>query len=246
MSVKISGLVWDANIPRDEKFLLLAYADHAAHDGSDVYPSKETIERMTGYSRRSVQVITAKVLEEGLLIPDGTSELRTTRYRFNLAKLRQLSTATEGAESAPSAESALRKTPPKRAQILRPIRPPSEEPPEDMFGDVDGNPPEPAVSFDAFYRLYPRKTGKGAAERAWRGKAVQERIDYILPALQAQLRAGMFQKEKQYIPHPATWLNRKQWEDEIIHENHGTTNGKSSRATGQIGVGRGRYDRSAP
>ena len=43
MSVKIMGLVWDSCLPRDEKFVALAYADHASHDGSGIFPSVNLI-----------------------------------------------------------------------------------------------------------------------------------------------------------------------------------------------------------
>ncbi len=33
MSGKISGMVWDADLPRNLKYVLLAYADHADHEG---------------------------------------------------------------------------------------------------------------------------------------------------------------------------------------------------------------------
>ncbi len=63
MSVKIMGMVWDADIPRALKFVLLAYADHADHDGGNVYPSYDLIARKTGYDRRQVIRITA-ILEK--------------------------------------------------------------------------------------------------------------------------------------------------------------------------------------
>jgi len=60
MSVKAMAWVWDQDIPRDEKFLLLAYADHADHEGNNIFPAIDTIVKKTGYSRRSVQRITQK------------------------------------------------------------------------------------------------------------------------------------------------------------------------------------------
>src|SRR5574342_499607 len=84
MSVKIMGLVWDYEIPRDEKFVLLAYADHASHDGTNVYPSVATIARKTGYSERSVQIITRKLQKMELLIPDGKGVKGTNKWRIPL------------------------------------------------------------------------------------------------------------------------------------------------------------------
>ena len=43
MSVKAMSWVWDQDIPREQKFVLLAYADHADHDGGNIYPAVDTI-----------------------------------------------------------------------------------------------------------------------------------------------------------------------------------------------------------
>lgn len=73
------GWVWDLDIPRDEKFILLAYADHADHDGNNVFPAIASVALKTGYSERSVQRITRKIEERGLLISKGVNQ----RYQTN-------------------------------------------------------------------------------------------------------------------------------------------------------------------
>ena len=97
MSVKMIGLIWDTPLPRDQKFILLAYADFADHDGESIWPSKDKIERMTGYSRRSVQTITSELVEQSILIVvgrHGPPPRETIEYRLNVELLR-------GANSAP-------------------------------------------------------------------------------------------------------------------------------------------------
>jgi len=89
MSVKVMGMVWDADLARDEKYILLAYADHADHEGRNVFPSIMRIARKTGYTTRSVQLITKKLIEMGILIPTGVGPKRTNRYIISLAKLRE-------------------------------------------------------------------------------------------------------------------------------------------------------------
>jgi len=89
MSVKVMGLVFDADLPRDEKYVLLSYADHAAHDGTDVYPSVGRMAWKTGYARRSIQIITAKLVKKGILVEDGRGWHGTNRYRIDLDALPQ-------------------------------------------------------------------------------------------------------------------------------------------------------------
>lgn len=71
MSVKVMAWVWDQDMPVKEKFVLLAYADHADHEGGSIFPANETIANKTGYSVRSIQRITRRLEETGYMIADG-------------------------------------------------------------------------------------------------------------------------------------------------------------------------------
>lgn len=70
--------------------------------------------------------------------------------------------------------------------------------------------------FDAFWTAYPKKVGKGNAEKVWmKLKPDQDLMDRILQALAWQRKQDQWVKDDgQFIPHPATWLNQKRWEDQ--------------------------------
>jgi len=87
MSVKVMGQVWDADLPRPEKFVLLSYADHAAHDGTGIYPSVGRMAWKTGYTDRSIQTITKRLVKQGILVPDGKMADGRNRYRLDASKL---------------------------------------------------------------------------------------------------------------------------------------------------------------
>lgn len=75
---------------------------------------------------------------------------------------------------------------------------------------------EALATFDVFYAAYPRKVGKKAALTAWLKLAPDEALQAtILGALAAQRPHLDKRENKRFIPHPATWLNKGQWEDEI-------------------------------
>lgn len=78
-------------------------------------------------------------------------------------------------------------------------------------------------SFDEFWSEYPRKTGKGDAEKAWRKiKPSRDLANLITKNIQTRLACGDWSLErKQYIPHPGTYLNGKRWEDEILPRTFG-------------------------
>jgi len=65
--------------------------------------------------------------------------------------------------------------------------------------------------FDVFWKAYPRKIGKTAAEKAWAKHKPD--LDMCIKVLGWQKQDKQWQ-DKAYIPHPATWLNRGSWNDE--------------------------------
>jgi len=68
--------------------------------------------------------------------------------------------------------------------------------------------------FLAFWKMYPRPKAKGHAFKAWMGAIRKvEDIATIFDALRLQIPSLMANGDK-YCPHPATWLNGCQWEDE--------------------------------
>lgn len=52
------------------KFVLLAIADHASKDGSNAWPSNETLSKQTALSIRTVQKATARLEELGLIVKE--------------------------------------------------------------------------------------------------------------------------------------------------------------------------------
>jgi len=70
--------------------------------------------------------------------------------------------------------------------------------------------------FKVFWKAYPRKSGKGSAEKAWAKIAPSQKLfDEIMAALDVAKRCEQWLKDNgQFIPYPATWLNQKRWEDD--------------------------------
>lgn len=80
MSGKVSGWVWDQPLPQNEKFVLLAYADHADHEGENIFPSINLMAYKTGYSRSSIQRITKRLREKGYLVAVGEGISGVNKY----------------------------------------------------------------------------------------------------------------------------------------------------------------------
>ncbi len=78
--------------------------------------------------------------------------------------------------------------------------------------------PKPPKGFDVFWKAFPRKEAKGAAEKAWQKiPKPMETLPLMLSAIERQKKSDQWRKEGgQFIPHPATWLNKKRWLDEAV------------------------------
>ena len=68
--------------------------------------------------------------------------------------------------------------------------------------------------FDQLWSLYPRKVGKGQARKAFKTASKKKDFYELLPKLMDYVQT-LEGKDKQFIPHLATWLNGERWEDEV-------------------------------
>ena len=83
---------------------------------------------------------------------------------------------------------------------------------EFTFDETDAD-----ATFSIFWDAYPRKVGKANAHKSWkRIKPSYTLTDMIMSALEHHKKQEGWNKEGgKYIPHPATGLNQRRWEDEI-------------------------------
>jgi hypothetical protein len=88
-----------------------------------------------------------------------------------------------------------------------------------------------ASSFASFWAVYPKRVGKGAAERVWKKlDPTPQLIETILIAVQAQIawRQGAGGSFRPEWKHPATWLNQRCWEDEACSEPDDCDSGRTT------------------
>ncbi len=71
------------------------------------------------------------------------------------------------------------------------------------------------TTFGLFWSAYPRKVKKEAARKAWLKLNPDDLMTArIVKAVEAHKRQTQW-ATIEYVPHPATWINARQWEDEI-------------------------------
>jgi hypothetical protein len=71
--------------------------------------------------------------------------------------------------------------------------------------------------FEEFWIAFPKKIAKAIAQRSWNKINPDENMKTIIIAAIAKHKSTeQWQKnDGQFIPHPATWLNQRRWEDEV-------------------------------
>lgn len=75
-----------------------------------------------------------------------------------------------------------------------------------------------SIEFTTFYNSYPKHIGKEPAWKAWQKlNGDCPPLDDLLKIVERFKVSPEWQKDNgQFIPHPATWLNQKRWQDEIV------------------------------
>jgi hypothetical protein len=86
-----------------------------------------------------------------------------------------------------------------------------------------------AAAFEVFWDKWPLKQAKTAARRSWMKVPIGEYPD-LMSGLEKWLVSDQWKRG--VIPHPATWLTQKRWQDEDIPQFVGGSNGNAKKLTG--------------
>ncbi len=158
--------VWALDLPANEKLVLLAHADHANDEGI-AYPSRRRIAWKTGYTEKSVQRITRRLRDAGLLELYGTANARTGEL-------------VRGARPSRGLVPCYRVCP-GRGSKMDPLFPLKGGHPRQEGGRIaskkgvaDGPPNhqgepsvEPSLAFETFWDAYPARSGGNPKRPAW-------------------------------------------------------------------------------
>lgn len=86
----------------------------------------------------------------------------------------------------------------------------------DSINHLAPDKPGAMAGFDAFWAAYPKKRSKGDAEKAWKSLKPDEALQAILlQAVEVAKARDDWRKDGgKFVPHPASWLRAKGWEDD--------------------------------
>ena len=82
---------------------------------------------------------------------------------------------------------------------------------------TEAKPDAQARRFTEFWKAYPKKVGKKAAEKSWQKlKPDAELFERIMQAVTAAKGSEQWNRENgRFIPNPSTWINQGRWDDEL-------------------------------
>lgn len=214
----------------DHKFrVLIALADcHNPRKGS--YPSVAFLVESTGKSRQTVFRVIKELEQDGYLKREHRS---SGAGRLSNRYVLPLDGELFEVEQSHTDETPLSHTDETLANVT-PVRPPKSHARDHLSHTGEtGNrnrtvkrtvrPPIVPQSlidetFDQWWSLYPRKTGKGAAKKAFIKMAKIHGLEVLCTGLEWQIpklkRDMTRDPPNNYCPHPATWLNAERFLDD--------------------------------
>lgn len=218
----VQNTVAPAGTPR---YVMVLMANFAGEHGY-CWPSIDTIAKLAGIHRRQVFSTLKLLVEIGELqcVENRSAIHRTNVYRVLCGQ--EPSAEADAAFYADlpitpvqsTAPGGVRSTAPTPVQSTAP-QPISKnkEDSKSLFDSTESPPIAPQLSaeasFEVFWRIYPRHVGKDGARKAWVKALARASSGDIIKGLNAQL-ADLKAREAQYVPHPSTWLNRGDWQND--------------------------------
>lgn len=174
-------------------------------DGS--IPNVETdLSRLLSVPVQHTRRIWNRISECFVPLPDNP--LRSANAKLEIVRNKQLEHSAERSESGRSG--AAKRWSQDSSAIIQPLA-------KNGSSSSSSNKEETVSGFDLFWSTYPKKAGKADALKSWKrirpDLALQEKISAKVTEFKAC--ADWHRENGRYIPHPATWLNRGGWEDQV-------------------------------
>jgi hypothetical protein len=189
------------------KLVLLGIANHLGDHGA--WPSISTLARYANASERSVKRDIQELVELGELKVELQNAPTKQQYKTNLYWITIVPGVTDltagvtdwVSRGDSSGKSGV--TPVGTQNMILTIKEPS------LKTDSD--------SFDKFWNHYPKKVAKADALKAWKQATKKKTADELIELAKAYGQSKL--PDQQYIPYPASWLNKGLYEAVEVQEN---------------------------
>lgn len=226
MSVKVSSWVWHdeatSTINGNEMILLLALADVADDNGRCRFLMEEDaltydgLARKVRVDRRTIERLIPRLRERGLVAHVRGSKTRPNEFVILVPWAKSSTDKMSGNVSdSPTTltgfpDNGDSRTSLKRIDVI-------QHQIDAASRELDAVASSREEAFGEFWSVYPRKVGKAVARSKFMA-AVKRTDPSVVVEGARRFAADPNLPEKQFIPHPATWLSQGRWEDEPLPE----------------------------
>lgn len=178
-----------------------------AEDGLRWWKAKYSdLSEETGLSPDQAKRVIEKLVEKKIVLAKIDNESAWDRTKSYRVDVRSVHLAIPPDASGESARSNRAESPDllSTEEALKNLR-------------TNGQSPAPAEpdSFPGWWKLYPKKVGKDAGEKAYRRALKKATADELLDGLRRYVDWLGPDPNPRYIAHPSTWLNEGRWSDEL-------------------------------
>ncbi len=201
------------------RLVALAIADFCDDEGR-AYPALGTLAKKAALSERATHsaIQDLKALGELRIEPNagprGVNVYFLTITPAEIAPPQKVQGAENGKKGVQILQEGVQKTTERGADSAPKPSGTVKEPSKNRHGAKSG--------FTEFWKAYPKRIGPGTAEVAWIENGCSNRLPEILGAIRAfKLSEQWTDEGGKFIPHPAKWLNRRGWEDEVGPKKNG-------------------------
>lgn len=209
MSLRAMSWAWEQETKSSgERLVLLALADHAGEDG-ECWPHSARLGEKCGLDRKTVQRHLTALDERGVI----EKVSRRKRNNGTLAGWLYRLPIVEGTHTSRLGGDT--DIPTKRGHAHPVLEDTPTSPQEPSIFNPQIEPSQVDNDWQTFWNEYPRKTGKQNAEKAWSKLSATDRQSALAQIDMHIHHWDVSGTSPQFIPHPATWLNGRRWEDEL-------------------------------
>jgi hypothetical protein len=203
----------DPNLSLKAKGLLIYFLSHEV----GYVITLGQIERETADGRAAIRSAISELIEAGYLDTEMTKDGRG--YNAGLAYTLKNPECENPTLDNPTLDN-------RTAYRKQPLR---EDKQTKKFSDSANTPIHLEVEFETFYGFYPRKVKPLEAKKAFLKARKSVSFEVLLAAVQ-KLAFDPNLPDKQFIPHPASWLNAGGWDSEPYPERAKTVEEKAQVA----------------
>ncbi|MBE2211195.1 MAG: helix-turn-helix domain-containing protein [Xanthomonadaceae bacterium] len=218
----------DPRLSRGDLAVLHSIAGRIGDDGT-AWPGFGRLAADTGLHRSTVERCIDRLEESGYLTRESGGIGKSNRYRLTsrtdatgTSSTDATTTSSAGATGCSDATSRTDATgvvAPTRLGVVAPMRPeldPLNLSNELVQIDLSSDPEKSPFDdrFLEFWKAYPRKDAKQAAEKVWKRKKLSKVAGKIIADVLARVADAGQWTEIKFTPYATTYLNQERWNDE--------------------------------